>query len=79
VLAVVAVLAYTGYDMEDAMILNRSSVDRGFAHGSLYKNEMVDLREGQGGGRGRPSTVVFAPEQGVPGQVRQEEGGELLR
>lgn len=35
--AVVAVLAYTGYDMEDAMILNRASVDRGFAHATLYK------------------------------------------
>ncbi|GMH37284.1 hypothetical protein BSKO_05157 [Bryopsis sp. KO-2023] len=43
--AVVAVLAYTGYDMEDAMILNRSSVDRGFAHGSVYKTEQVFMTE----------------------------------
>ena len=35
--AVVAVLAYTGYDMEDAMILNRASVSRGFSHATLYK------------------------------------------
>lgn len=40
---VVAVCAYTGYDMEDAMILNRSSVDRGLAHGSLLKTEIVNL------------------------------------
>ncbi len=40
-----AVLAYTGYDMEDAMILNKSSMERGLAHGSMYKVECVDLRE----------------------------------
>ncbi|KAG1670388.1 hypothetical protein FOA52_000148 [Chlamydomonas sp. UWO 241] len=55
--AVVAVLAHTGYDMEDAMILNKSSVDRGFAHGLLYKTEMIDLKEEKG------SKAVFEPEQ----------------
>lgn len=37
-----------GYDMEDAMILNKSSVERGFAHAYLYKTEQVDLREDRG-------------------------------
>ena len=31
--------------MEDAMILNKSAVERGFAHAYLYKTEQVDLRE----------------------------------
>ena len=26
--------------MEDAMILNKGSYDRGFAHGSIYKTEV---------------------------------------
>lgn len=46
--AIVAVLAYTGYDMEDAMILNKSAVERGFAHASLYKTETINLREEKG-------------------------------
>lgn len=43
--AIVAVLAYSGYDMEDAMVLNKSSVDRGFCHGFIYQTETVDLAE----------------------------------
>lgn len=41
--AVVAVISYTGYDMEDAMIINKSSYERGFAHGMIYHSEFVDL------------------------------------
>ncbi|GLJ25400.1 hypothetical protein SUGI_0486220 [Cryptomeria japonica] len=43
--AIVAVLAYTGYDMEDAMILNKSSVERGMCHGQIYQTETIDLTE----------------------------------
>lgn len=41
--AVVAVISYTGNDMEDALIINKSSLERGFAHGTVYVNEKVDL------------------------------------
>jgi hypothetical protein len=46
--AVVAVISYTGYDMEDAMILNKSSYERGFGHGSVYKSFSYDLNEQSG-------------------------------
>ena len=36
--AVVAVISYTGYDMEDAMIINKSSYENGFGHGIVYKS-----------------------------------------
>ena len=29
--------------MEDAMVINRNSLERGFAHGQVYKTEFVDL------------------------------------
>jgi len=56
--AVVAVISYTGYDMEDAMILNKASVERGFKHGSIYKTEIVDLRE-LAGVKGKSTEIVY--------------------
>ena len=41
----VAVISYTGYDMEDAMILNKSSYERGFGHGCIYKSYSYELNE----------------------------------
>lgn len=49
--AVVAIISYTGYDMEDAMILNKCSMERGLAHGEIYKTEIVDLAVMQGGNK----------------------------
>lgn len=41
--AIVAVISHTGYDMEDAMIINKSSFERGFGHGSIIKTKIIDL------------------------------------
>lgn len=46
--AIVAVISYTGYDMEDAMILNKSAHERGFGYGTIYKSQTVDLKDLQG-------------------------------
>lgn len=43
--AVVAVISFTGYDMEDAMIINKGAFERGFGHGSVYKTAFYELDE----------------------------------
>ncbi|KAF7727777.1 DNA-directed RNA polymerase I subunit rpa2 [Apophysomyces ossiformis] len=58
--AIVAVISYTGYDMEDAMILNKSAHERGFGYGTVYKSEIVDLNGMRG--RGEPITYRFGLE-----------------
>ncbi|ODV58459.1 DNA-directed RNA polymerase I core subunit RPA135 [Ascoidea rubescens DSM 1968] len=55
--AVVAVIAYTGYDMDDAMIVNKSADERGFAYGVVYKVEKIDLSLSRR--RGDPITQHF--------------------
>lgn len=64
--AVVAVISYTGYDMDDAMIINKSSHERGFGDGVIYKTKVYSL-EAESRGRSRSKTDItklfgFAPE-----------------
>uniref|UniRef100_A0A8C2S2A5 DNA-directed RNA polymerase n=1 Tax=Capra hircus TaxID=9925 RepID=A0A8C2S2A5_CAPHI len=61
--AIVAVISYTGYDMEDAMIVNKASWERGFAHGSVYKSEFIDLSEKIKQG---DDSLVFGVKAGDP-------------
>lgn len=55
--AVVAVISYTGYDMDDAMIINKLADERGFGYGTVYKVEKVDLSQLRR--RGDPVTQHF--------------------
>ncbi|KAJ3410397.1 hypothetical protein HDV05_003831 [Chytridiales sp. JEL 0842] len=50
--AVVAVIAYTGYDMEDASIISKSAHERGYGYGTVYKSEFIDLADKQKGSSG---------------------------
>ncbi|KFD50947.1 hypothetical protein M514_08129 [Trichuris suis] len=43
--AIVAVISHTGYDMEDAMVINKSSVERGFASAAIYKSTRINLND----------------------------------
>jgi DNA-directed RNA polymerase III subunit RPC2 len=43
--ATVAVMSYTGYDIEDAVVLNRSAVDRGFGRTIVLKKQMTSLKK----------------------------------
>ncbi|WVR09206.1 hypothetical protein IAU60_006268 [Kwoniella sp. DSM 27419] len=57
--AIVAVISYTGYDMEDAMILNKSAHERGFGYGTVYKADIFDLKDAPGAARTSKPTLHF--------------------
>ncbi|XP_022662995.1 DNA-directed RNA polymerase I subunit RPA2-like isoform X2 [Varroa destructor] len=61
--AVVAVISYTGYDMEDAIVLNKMSVERGFKAGVVYKTETINLRK-LSGDVGVQTSCVFGRKAG---------------
>lgn len=70
--AIVAIISYTGYDMDDAMIINKSSHERGFGHGTIYKTKVHSLSEND---RRRSRREVnklfgFAPGDEVRADVR---------
>jgi len=66
--AIVAVISYTGYDMEDAMILNKSAHERGFAYGTVYKSQTVDLADVRGASKSSAPTLHF----GLGDDIRTE-------
>jgi DNA-directed RNA polymerase III subunit RPC2 len=42
--ATVAVMSFSGYDIEDALIVNKASIDRGFGRCHVFKKQSIQLR-----------------------------------
>lgn len=47
--AIVAVMSYSGYDIEDALVLNKASVDRGFGRCQVFRKHTATLKKYQNG------------------------------
>ena len=79
--AIVAIMSYTGYNQEDSVIMNQSSIDRGMFVVTCYKT--ISDVEKKGGmytietiGVPPPSSTVI--KQGQPGYFRRKNGNYSL-
>ena len=80
--AVVAVISYTGYDMDDAMILNKSAHERGFGYGTMYKTTVVQLEDRNKRARSHQTVKElfgFAPNSIIPASARSIDRDGLPR
>lgn len=62
--AIVAVMSYSGYDIEDALVLNKASVDRGFGRCQVFRKYNTILRKWPNGLEERVGDPIY--ENGVP-------------
>eukprot|EP00578_Thalassiosira_sp_NH16_P002919 CAMPEP_0181137936 /NCGR_PEP_ID=MMETSP1071-20121207/33970_1 /TAXON_ID=35127 /ORGANISM="Thalassiosira sp., Strain NH16" /LENGTH=1106 /DNA_ID=CAMNT_0023224721 /DNA_START=74 /DNA_END=3392 /DNA_ORIENTATION=- len=60
--ACIAVMSYSGYDIEDAVILNKASIDRGFGRCMVIKKQQTSVRRYQNGTMDR---TCAAPDAGA--------------
>ncbi|MCJ1399135.1 DNA-directed RNA polymerase III core subunit ret1 [Xylographa trunciseda] len=51
--AIVAVMSYSGYDIEDALVLNKASCDRGFGRCQVFRKYAATLRKYPNGSEDR--------------------------
>ena len=71
--AVVAVISYTGYDMDDGMILHRGAQQRGFGEGTMYKTKIIRIDDDNKRARSKISTrslFGFAPNTYVSRKMK---------
>lgn len=62
--AIVAVMSYSGYDIEDALVLNKASLDRGFGRCQVFRKYATTLRKYPNGTEDRVGDRIL--ENGVP-------------
>lgn len=68
--AIVAVMSYSGYDIEDALVLNKASVDRGFGRCQVLRKYTTQLKVNANGTKDQ----VIPPEK----EILDEEKGTYI-
>ena len=63
--AMVAVMSYSGYDIEDALILNKASIDRGFGRCQVFRKLGTVLRSNTNNAPDRLGDPEVDPNTGV--------------
>ena len=89
--AVVAILSYHGYNMQDAIVLNKAAVDRGFGRSTFFRTYKSEERRYPGGQEDRfeiPSPDVrgamtedryrYLNEDGIISPEMYVKGGDVL-
>ena len=62
----VAVMSYSCYDIEDALILNKASLDRGFGRCIVYRNQKVSMRKYATGAYDKINGPLLDPNTKLP-------------
>lgn len=67
-------ISYTGYDMEDAMIVNKASYDRGFGAADVYKTKSVSLAQDH---RGKKRSLRFSNVRTASVAAKRQHAGQV--
>ena len=66
---VVAVMSYQGYNMEDAVVINKASIDRGFGRSSYYRPSIAEELRYSGG----LMDEICVPDKDVKGYKSEDD------
>lgn len=72
--AIVAVMSYSGYDIEDALVINKASCDRGFARCQVFKKQSITLKQYPNGAK----DIVGKPKLKLPDSRYDKLGSDGL-
>merc|ERR1719421_1561535 len=71
--ASVAVMSYSGYDIEDAIVMNKASLDRGFGRCYVFRRNAIEMKEYEN----NTSDQLAPPQVPKLGEGKTFQGGQV--